>query len=528
MIDKFASTSKPQNVFTAFLASMEIEYTDRFSNKYFNEHPHKYSLFGLSKMLADFKIENVALRLKDKEKGLSKLEVPFIAYVASEFAVVKKITPQQVQMRWKEEDINTPIGEFFNAWTGVVLLANPDENSEEPELKKHRTIDRIQTSKKTLLFFAAILLCVLAYVNNSTFTSLGINILLLLNIIGAYTSYLLLMKQMKVQSKYADKICTLFKEGDCNSILETDAAKLWGTISWSEIGLGYFIANSIILLSFPQYLTYLSLTNICALPYTLWSLYYQKFKAKQWCPLCLIVQAIIWIIFFVSTGFNAIYIPSLNILDISIIAGIYLSLILIINLLVENLSKSLNIEQVKQEINSIKSTNEVFVALLKKQPNYEVSKETSQILYGNTDAKNLITVLTNPHCNPCAMMHKRIIKLLASNHNFCVQYIFSAFDESLEYSNHFLISAYINKHSEWEAIVDAWFEYGKYDKENFFKSYGISIAQEALDEAERHNEWKLKNNLMSTPTVLINGYKLPNNYMIEDLVYFTDLVVDTK
>lgn len=519
---------KKQNVFTELLDLLEIEYTKSFSNKYFNEHPHKYSLFGLSKMLADFKIDNVALRIKNKEKELFKLEPPFIAYVASEFAVVKDIMPQQVQMRWKEEDINTPIGEFLNAWTGVVLLANPNENSKEPEFEKHRTIDRIQTSKKVLLFFAAILLCVLVYVNNIAFTSLEISILLLLNIIGAYISYLLLMKQMKVQSKYADKICTLFKEGDCNSILETKAAKLWSTISWSEIGLGYFIANSIILLSFPQYLTYLSITNICALPYTLWSLYYQKFKAKQWCPLCLIVQAIIWIIFCVSIGFNTICILSLNILDIFIIGGIYLSLILAINLLVENLSKSLNIEQVKQEINSIKSTNEVFVALLKKQPYYEVSKETSQILYGNTDAKNLITVLTNPHCNPCATMHKRIIKLLTSNHNFCIQYIFSAFDESFECSNRFLISAYINKRNEWENIVDAWFEYGKYDKENFFKSYDISITQEILDEGELHNKWKLKNNLMSTPTILINGYKLPNNYMIEDLRYFTDLVVDTK
>ena len=206
----------------------------------------------------------------------------------------------------------------------------------------------------------------------------------------------------------------------------------------------------------------------------------------------------------------------------------YLSFILTINLLVENFSKSLNIEQVKQEINSIKSTDEVFVALLKKQPYYEVSRETSQILYGNPDAENLITVLTNPHCNPCAMMHKRIIKLLADNNNFCVQYVFSAFDESLESSNHFLVSAYINKHSEWEGIINAWFEHGKYNKEFFLKSYDINITQEIIDETKRHNEWILKNNLMSTPLVLINGYKLPDNYMVEDLKYFTDLVVDTK
>ena len=225
----FIGDKKTQNIFTAFLDLLGVEYTDRFSDRY----------------LADFKIENLALRLKDKENGLSKLEAPFVAYVASDFALVKKITSQQVQFKWKEEDISAPISEFLNSWTGIVLLANPDENSKEPEFEKHLVIDRIQKLKKVLLFFGVILLCVFAYISKSIFTSLETNMLLFLNIMGACVSYLLLMKQMNVQSKYADKICTLFKEGDCNSILESNAAKLFNTISWSEIGLGYFIANSI-------------------------------------------------------------------------------------------------------------------------------------------------------------------------------------------------------------------------------------------------------------------------------------------
>ena len=50
------------NVFTSFLEILKIKHTRAFSNKYFNEHPHKYNLFGLSKMLSDYGIENAAIR----------------------------------------------------------------------------------------------------------------------------------------------------------------------------------------------------------------------------------------------------------------------------------------------------------------------------------------------------------------------------------------------------------------------------------------------------------------------------------
>ena len=64
--------------------------------------------------------------------------------------------------------------------------------------------------------------------------------MLLVNMVGVYISWLLLQKQMHVENRYADKICSLFKQKDCNNVLETKAAKLFGIIGWSEIGFSYF------------------------------------------------------------------------------------------------------------------------------------------------------------------------------------------------------------------------------------------------------------------------------------------------
>ena len=49
-----------QNTFVALLELLSVKHTNDFSNKFFNEHPHKYNLFGFSKMLSDnYKIEDL-------------------------------------------------------------------------------------------------------------------------------------------------------------------------------------------------------------------------------------------------------------------------------------------------------------------------------------------------------------------------------------------------------------------------------------------------------------------------------------
>lgn len=44
-----------------------------------------------------------------------------------------------------------------------------------------------------------------------------------------------------------------------------------------------------------------------------------------------------------------------------------------------------------------------------------------------------------------------------------------------------------------------------------------------MDEFNRHKAWIAVSQLGATPTLLVNGSKLPDNYQIEDSKYFTDL-----
>lgn len=63
---------KGTNIFTSLLNALNVKHTEAFSNKIYNEHPHKYNLFGLSELLFDYGISNAGTRLKNKHNDISE------------------------------------------------------------------------------------------------------------------------------------------------------------------------------------------------------------------------------------------------------------------------------------------------------------------------------------------------------------------------------------------------------------------------------------------------------------------------
>lgn len=470
-------------------------------------------------------IDNAGTRIEDKLNNIMNIETPFVAHMGGEFVLVYNVTENEVEYRIKNLNFNISKKNFCEAWTGIVLLAETNSDSLEPNYKKNRRKELLQLVLKSSLIFAISLLLIAVFVNNHSYTNIGLILSLIINIVGAYIGFLLVQKQLKIHSSYSDKICSLFKEADCNDALESNAAKLWSIFGWSEIGFSYFLSNIVIVTFLPELINYYAIINICALPYTLWSVWYQKFKAKQWCVLCLIVQLILWCIFITNLVFQFIQIPSFELSDIFILASIYFISFISITLLIPYISEQAKTENITQEINSFKANEKILELLLKDQPYYQCNKSDSKIIFGNPDANLLVTILTNPHCNPCAKMHERIENMLETDiNNLCIQYIFSSFEPSLDTSNQVLIAAYLkSKKENISSIYQEWFTKGKFNKEKFFERYSFELTtEEVKDEFEKHQKWKSQTKLEATPTILVNGYKLPDNYQIEDLQYISD------
>jgi hypothetical protein len=465
------------------------------------------------------------------EKDIYEIETPFVAHIGNDFATVYRVDREKIHFKLNGRDINLPVNKFLAAWSGIVLLAEAKPDAGEPDYKKHRKKELLNSLQYYGLLFAACLILISGYVSASRYQSSGFTVLLILNFIGVYIGYLLALKQLHVKSKYGDMICSLFRQHDCNDVLHSEAARLWGIFGWSEIGLGYFIACSLVLLFMPDLICYLAVVNILALPYSFWSIWYQKFKARQWCVLCLIVQALFWLIFVVEFVFKYIQIPDFNVMNWLFIACLFAVSILTVNILVPELSVKRLVSHLKQEISSIKADEDVFRALLKKQPYYEAGKPDSRIIFGNPDAQLFITIVSNPYCNPCSRMHKRIEKFLEDTDNrVCIQYILSAFGEELENINKYMIAVSLEKEREETMLIfGEWFEKGKSQGADFFTSQNLNMDNPAIEtEFEKQKAWLKRSRISATPTILVNGYLLPENYRIEDLRYFAEFNVDVK
>ena len=451
------------NLFIQILEILSIKYTKDFTLRFYEKHPHKNSLFGLSEMLRYYKIENVAAEIQKTQECLSSLDVPFVAYVDHEFVLVRHVSTEAIIYSWRGKNITLSIPVFLERWSGIVLLFESTDESIEPDYKEHR---------KEYLRQRIVIACFVS---------------LLLSLIG----------------------CALIQ-----------ASHFLG-ISWSVFGLGYFLSAILFIALLPQYVIYAETLNIIALPYTAWSVWYQKFRVKQWCALCLSVQATVWITFLISLFAIGMDFNQWDLFDFTTIGCVYGLVILSLHFTVTLYVKEKQIQRSNNKLSSIKLNASVFKSLLNEQPQYDIDKNTG-ILLGNRDAKEWITIISNPHCAPCAKLHLQIEKLLKEyKEEICIQIILTSFSKELEPSAMLLTSMYLlNNESDYLRFLSDWYAKGRHKKEDCYKRYRLNPNdKDMLANFQAQNEWVRRNTISSTPTVLTNGYLLPEEYELKDMSY---------
>ena len=199
----FKWNQKNSNVFIALLSALKVEHTVEFSNSYYNQHPHKDNLLGLSQMLSEYGIENIAVKIDENNKydDISQLSVPFIAQVDGDFVVVSNTANGRVDYVWRNNNITLPIAKFCLSWSGVTLLAETTERSGEPNYKENYRKELLFKTQKTIILIAIACIIVSAFVSEDVYSSNWWYILLLLfNFIGVLACYLLIMKQMHINN----------------------------------------------------------------------------------------------------------------------------------------------------------------------------------------------------------------------------------------------------------------------------------------------------------------------------------------
>ena len=277
------------------LTALKVPFTKEYTKQRFDGMPFK-TLFGVTQLLKEYGVETSAYSLSDKNE-LKLLHPPFVAQTKGGLVIVKNINSDSISYLTQGVPETMPLSEFLDVWTGMVLLARTSSSAKEPDYGKHLRMVFINQAKSALLWILGGLLIAYLLVMNGIWRYWSVWGLIAVDLCGLTLTYMLVQKSLNIKNAAADKVCGVLQEGGCDSILKTSASSFFGIFSWSEVGFTYFGVSLLAMLIAPQTLHWLADINICCLPFTMWSIWYQKFRAKHWCTLCVCVQLSLWLQF---------------------------------------------------------------------------------------------------------------------------------------------------------------------------------------------------------------------------------------
>jgi uncharacterized membrane protein len=521
----------------AFLKLLDVNVTRSTVDDTLQNHPDWPSLLCVSDSLTRWNIANAAGKIDPSE--IDQLPTPFMAYtssVESPLEIVTEVTDKSITLfsTKQNKQITESKETFLKRWNGIYLIAEKNEQSGELDFKSQKRTAFIKSIIPGSLF-------VLLAVISGMFLQRNIELSEINAVLPAYFQYLILFAGVIVTSlllwyeidsnnPLLHKVCTGIIKGNCDAILSGKQSKLFSWLSWSEVGFFYF-AGGLLTLLFAEPLTssisIIAYLNILALPYTIFSIYYQGRVAKQWCVLCLSVQVLL-LLGGINVLVSGLSQPISEIEIASLYKGVLLYLIpvLLWFALKPYLLRLQEAKNTKREYLRIKFNAEIFDTLLKKQKQITVSADGIGIDLGNADATNTLIKVCNPYCGPCAKAHPEIERLMDEIPDLKVKIIFTTPNDPSHYAfnpvDHLLSIKHQNKNEKIiKQALEDWYLADKKDYAKFATKYPMTVDHgKQADKIEAMFKWCDDINISFTPTIFVNGYQLPDAYDIADLQYF--------
>jgi len=395
------------------------------------EHPGYPTLLALSDCLSKWKMENQAYYIKREDYDVDDLLFPFIAHLkenGGRFILVKSIIDGKViysdefKKKWEISEFD-----FLDRWDGIALHAEKTSKSGEYDY----IYNYIQHKLNILIIPGLILISLILIIYSISSRDLPQGFILLssLKLVGTFISILLLIQSVGAKNPFLRKLCGIAGTNDCNDILQSNAAKLLPWLSWSEIGLFYFLGTLVTLIVEPSSLNMIVLLNMLSLPYTVYSLSYQ-YRTKSWCILCCTVQIILWLEFLINITNNSVQF-NIDMYSLKTLYVVCLAIILIWAFLKPFFIRSSQFSSIKNQLKNFKYNGELFRKALTSQARYAVPEDLMPVVLGNPDGKTIITMIGSPYCDPCGKAHQKPKQWCEINNDLKVKLIFKTGEKGM-------------------------------------------------------------------------------------------------
>lgn len=486
------------------------------------------SVASLSNAFKALRIDVLATRLGTPQ--LTEIPFPAIAHLTAHgghFVVLTALTNGQLTYHdpargWVKESTAA----FATAWSGVTVLVEKNAASGDHNYAANYTAEK---RGRWRIGTIGGLLAMWILTGLGAVTQWDQRLAGGLMVVGTALSGLLVAADFG--SRVAHRFCQAGENFSCGNVLNSPAAKLFGWLKMSEVGWVWFCGGWLSWWlgsrghELPAVLGGLALGSALAACYAPFSIGYQWLKIKQWCPLCLAVQAVL-------VGLALVLKPALSFLpaffhntaaQVCVLSGYGLSLLLwlVINPLLDKVHQAAFADE---ELRRFKQDPGLFSFLLRQQPNRNAPMPPRGIVLGPATAAITVTLVTNPWCEPCAQAHRMLEELTAQLGNELSVNVLMMTDTRRgdESSHHVARHVLSLELAQQPAALQAWYrmrDYATWTRR--FPTLLVPAAEEAL---RQQQEWIRLVGITHTPAVFLGSRELPPHYRLRDLAFHLPLI----
>lgn len=508
-------------------------------------HPDYPSLLSVTESLWEWGISAEAL--KGTIGDLSSADYPGIAYLKSNrFVVVEKIDRDMIYyIDPAKGRLSSTLDLFGKIWSGVILRVRLEHEGGERNFHTNRRHEVTKAFRNFFTLPGLILLGILILTDGlKGVENAGIFPTLWgAKLVGAILCLVMFLSSI-TESQVLKKVCSVGKRVNCLQVLNSPAGKIFG-ISMAELGLVYFLGG-LLAINFMLYtgdaelnLFLLAILNVLTLPYTLFSLVYQAFVIRSWCWMCVAVQVLFWVEFYLLSNSIHIEFDGLGWTPLlPAVLGFSLSLLSWAGLrsTLTNASKATLSEQ---ELLRYRRNPDLIRMQLVNGQKVDIGQFAQEVYIGPENAPIILTLVANPVCRPCYKTYKKLNRLIQFGNGHikgCIRFLVSKAKNGESSNEKFLdheVSVSIISMSlagDSDGVrndLGEWFSQNETYTKNKLKKWldkhanqNQSKRKEAEEYLQLHNKWAGRVSIKETPTVILNGIKLPARIQIEDLKYF--------
>lgn len=522
-----------EKVASTYLKELNIPASKNYFEKLVTSHPDYPSILSVSDTFERLGIRHNVARIKKDD--LSRVPFPYLLHLdrgSGKFLLIR----DQNDVEINEEKLE--------AWDGVVMLAEPTRTINDAVNDQYLSEERFNKISTILFASSAALLLILFVLRRF---SEGENILwaallLLATAIGGVVlGYLLIAKDLGIQYKAVDSFCNAGKNTNCDRLLKSQNATIFGPFKLSDAVLSYFTFQLIVLGFFvpvmeeaSEFLWILSTGSILAIPVVVYSVYLQGAVLKSWCRLCLLVDAVLLI---QAALFGWMYMANIIVWSDADVWATGLSTLLLlataslIFLLKSKIEAGQRAEKSERSANRIKYDSDVFTHLLFKERKIDHTPFEQEFIVGKTEGPIRILMAANLECESCGESFEDAVELVEKYPdimNLSIRFLITDNSNGRQKSlgqyhyflNYWLSNIYNRKDASGRSVklFQDWFNLkytNKFKKTYRMKRNGVSDEITLL--VALHNAWFNKTGIEKTPKFFINGYQLPKNYQISDI-----------